>query len=329
MSQEKQHWTKWLSNLNPRSGTNAKKKSVESPAPLPVEVNPWLELSAARGPIISNATMAQVRHGEVDGGSSATTIAPLWASDTRSPYGFTDDDGTLRQVENSSWRNAFGAKSSRFVPATGSTSRWQVGPRNSTLPPERFASSTWTLRIAAAVVLVAGGYLATHSNSPLADKIKPVYESAFSTDYSGVLEQQAESVFHISHLSLPALLNHSSALVLHQPLSGSIVGDYSASQPVMVIQGTKNEPVVAVGSGKVVVVQKLAAGYSVEIDHGKLGQSWYSGLARVAVKKDEAVTSGQVIGRLPKDHPQLGFALKQDGKYVNPHDSIRFEKTGV
>ena len=83
--------------------------------------------------------------------------------------------------------------------------------------------------------------------------------------------------------------------------------------------------VVSILDGTVINVKKdEILGNIVEIKHSNNLISTYEGLSEVSVKKDETISSGQVIGKSGK--LELGeqlenallFELIKDGKYVNP-----------
>jgi murein DD-endopeptidase MepM/ murein hydrolase activator NlpD len=177
------------------------------------------------------------------------------------------------------------------------------------------------------MVLVATGYYAKHYSTPVAEKIDAIYETAFSQDFARDTLPKVETFLTSHHVSLPSIWG-AGALVLHQPISGTIVSDYSADHPTMVLTGKPDAPVLAAGSGTVVSVERNQDGYTIAIDHGKSEVSWYSGVVSPSVHVKEYVYSGQVIGRLANtNHPQLGFALKKDSTYINPHDVIHFTQS--
>lgn len=250
-----------------------------------------------------------------------------WVNDGTSPYGFSDEDGTLKQVDSSNWRRMLGRnRTQRFVPVE---SRWQgVASRNQEWPVQR-TGSTWLLQSLFAVGLVGLGLYASHSQTALASEVQSVYKSVFTKNYSTMAGPAIDQFLSTHHLPIPAWAQ-SGAIRLHVPMTGSIVTDYSPQHPEMVIQGTPHEAILSAGSGVVAKAQALSSGSMVVIDHGKLGVSIYDGLGSLAVHQGEYVNSGQVLGHLPgSGHPQLRFSIEQNGHYVNPHDYIVFPSSGA
>ncbi|MCL6592490.1 MAG: M23 family metallopeptidase [Alicyclobacillus sp.] len=253
-------------------------------------------------------------------GGRARVASPRWLQEESSPYGFVDDDGTLRQADMGPWRGSgWRRRRSRFVPATGrSAARQRTVDR---------AGSPWFLQAVCAIGLVAVGVYAHRVDTPWAQQVQTVYASMFKQDYTGSLWPAVARVLSDHHLALPGSLPlpGAGAIHLHVPLQGRIVSDYSPDHPDMVLAGSPHEPVLAAGSGTVMQVSSLPDGAMVAIDHGTLGTSFYYGLGSTAVSAGQYVTAGQVIGRLPESgQPQLRFAMQRNGQPVNPHDDINF-----
>lgn len=298
-----------------------------APAAEPEDENPWFRL--ARASNLSHDRLEQSKSIVVQSVpiSEPPHKEARWAGDGVSPYGFSDEDGTLKQLDSPNWRRLLPAvKKQRFVPVT---SRWQPPQSPVTGSSSAKNGSTWVLQSVFAVALVALGLYAAQGQSTLATTLQRTYRSVFSQDYSGTVIPVVESFLSSHHLSLPAWATPG-AIRLHVPVTGLVVTDYTPEHPEMVIQGTSNESVLASGSGVVTQVQPLSSGSLVIIDHGQLGVSIYAGVGTVAVHKGEYVATGQVLGHLPTAvRPTLRFSIEVKGKYVNPHDYIHFPATGV
>ncbi|WAH38970.1 M23 family metallopeptidase [Alicyclobacillus dauci] len=244
-----------------------------------------------------------------------------------SPYGFSEDDGGLRQVESGAWRKAFSAPtkpSQGFVPRTSS------GPiRNHPVPKKSSrASSTLMWQTFCAAVLVGIGYFVQHADEPIAKSVDTQTQSVFDTDYTDKVQPMVAKAFSDLHLSVPTF--GGSAVKLHSPLQGTIVDDYGKNHPEVWIAAAAGSSVQAAGSGTVLTVVKSGNTELVKIDNGSYGTSIYAGLGSVTVKENEYVTSGEVIGKLPTtpSHPALRFSLVKNGQYENPHDFIQFSGGG-
>jgi murein DD-endopeptidase MepM/ murein hydrolase activator NlpD len=181
------------------------------------------------------------------------------------------------------------------------------------------------LQTLAAIALVAGGLYVSHAPGQLAKRVDHIYQRAFAKDYSTEAIPAVETFLQDHHVNLPIEWNPSSAIRLHVPLEGQIVHDYSASHPEITLRGTANESVLAAGSGNVTRITKTDSGSIVIINHGKVGESVYTGVYNVSVKSGQYVSSGQVIGHLSSSgSPALEFGFEHDGKFVNPHGYIHF-----
>lgn len=242
-----------------------------------------------------------------------------------SPYGSMDDDGTLRQVESHTWRNPLtkrGINSGRFVPTAKKTSSLSQSK-----PMSMDAGSSFMWKMVAAVFLVALGVFATRSQNPIAGRIRTEYNRMFSVDFS----HSVTPIFSdfIKKLHIPMIsFGASAAVYLHAPVVGKIISDYSNTHPEMVLQSSSNAPVLSAGSGTVNRVQKIGDTYLVEINNGTYGDTFYNGLSSVSISNHEYVYAGEVIGRLPKSSASvdLSFAMMKNGKYINPHEYIRFSE---
>lgn len=285
---------------------------------------------------------------------------PRWLSELESPYGISDEDGTLKEIDSVNWRRVVRVKrpkARRFVPRTrnkpagrtgepvhtgfGETrARWQNDDQENrrrqsqgtgirTSAGGSSAGSTWMLQLGGAIVLALVGLYAHNASTPLATNIRTVYQKAFSSDYTQSAAPAISQFLKSHNIAVPAFLTNAGAMKLHVPLQGTIAEDYSSTHPQMAIVGTPGEAVLAAGSGTVSRVVKLQSGIMVVIDHGTLGNSFYFGLGTTSVKTGESVASGQVIGKLPTNskNPKLMFELEQGGKAVNPHQYIVFSST--
>lgn len=282
--------------------------------------------------------------------STSQVQSPHWLSELESPYGMSDGDGTLQELDSVNWRRVsrFSRKHPRrFIPKTShrarvqqgntGTTRWQSDsqpdapqlragrPQPGAATLRSRAGSTWMLQFGAAVVVTLVAIYAHNGTTPLANTLRGVYHKAFATDYTQAASPAISRFLKAHNIAVPAFLSQSGAMKLHVPLQGTITQDYSSSHPQMAILGKPSEPVLAAGSGTVSRVVPLQSGVMVVIDHGSIGSSYYFGLKVASVKMGESVVSGQVIGTLPATpNPKLMFELEQDGKAVNPHDYIVF-----
>lgn len=97
--------------------------------------------------------------------------------------------------------------------------------------------------------------------------------------------------------------------------------------------GQRGLPIVAAAAGKVSrIVRDPALGRAVILEHGKGIQTIYGHLEEVKVKKGQGVVRGQPIATMGSSGrrstgPHLHYAIKVDGKYVNP-DKYMLDRGG-
>jgi len=284
--------------------------------------NPWLTLREKR--MADNAQPPYI-------GKQANPSS-RWVRQSAAPslYGFADEDGTMRQVDSSTWQAPFtqstaNNSSRRFVPKRAS--RGSV-PQT---PARPNTSSPWMWQTICAAALVVGGLYVHHGQTAIAQKISGVYSYTFATDYTSQTWPVVDRFLVNHHIALPAF-GLTSSISVHIPMSGNIVQDYNkTNHPEIWIQGTATEAVLAAGSGVVKQIQTSTGNEMMEIDAGGIGTMIYAGLGSVSVKTGESVYAGEIIGRLPAtpQTPQLRFSMTKDGQFENPHDFIHFAQSGV
>ncbi len=94
------------------------------------------------------------------------------------------------------------------------------------------------------------------------------------------------------------------------------------------LAGARGTSVVAAADGKVVrVVKDPALGRAVTLDHGNGLETVYGHLDRVLVREGQRVSRGQGVGLMGSTGkrstgPHLHYAVRKDGKYVNPKNYL-------
>jgi len=148
-------------------------------------------------------------------------------------------------------------------------------------------------------------------------------QCGFDTEYTSQVQPTVDKAFASMHLVIPSF---GASTKMHDPLVGTIVGDYGPNHPEIWISAAARKTVMAAGSGTVLTVVSTGGSDVVKIDNGSLGTTIYAGLGSVSVKPNEYVNAGESIGRLPTTpaHPSLRFSLVKNGQYENPHYVISF-----
>ncbi len=165
---------------------------------------------------------------------------------------------------------------------------------------------------------------------------------ASSTGTSGTSKSQASSSAGSASAAAAA---EPASVEYTWPVTGDVINTYSDGQLVksetmgdwrthdgIDIAASKATPVKAAADGTVSAISNDdMMGTCITIDHSDGMQTIYCGLnEEVQVKVDQEVQSGDVIGsvgtsnQLESAEPEhLHFAMKKDGKYVNPQDYIQ------
>ncbi|WP_067617556.1 M23 family metallopeptidase [Alicyclobacillus acidiphilus] len=241
-----------------------------------------------------------------------------------SPYGFAEDDASMRQVEGEVWRRPIDVETSRSASARRRFVATTNGGRSKEPHSNPSSKSThFVVQLFFAAVLVGVGYFVSH-DPRVPQTVASDAQSVFATDYTEDVQPTIDHWFAKLHIAQPVF--NVATTSLHEPIHGTIVDDYGVNHPEIWLSGNANQTVQAAGSGTVITVVKSGNSDLVKLDNGAVGTTIYDGLGSVNVKVNEYVNAGESIGRLPSSpsHPILRFSVVKDGKYENPHDLIRF-----
>jgi len=106
----------------------------------------------------------------------------------------------------------------------------------------------------------------------------------------------------------------------------TLVKSFAQSLGGIELAGRPGDSVSAAETGQVILVTPdTGAGQTVIIQHAGGRQTQYGELGEAKVRKDDWVEAGDVIGRLGSgtgDHSLLYFAVKEDGRYIDPTEVI-------
>ncbi len=117
------------------------------------------------------------------------------------------------------------------------------------------------------------------------------------------------------------------------PVTGTILTPFSEDGQGILLSAGKHGQVQAIDQGWVVFAgehEKL--GKTIVIRHQYAVEAWYANVDRILVKKDDWVQAGETIATLKQGTTGkngksgvLYFALKQENRFINPNEVIRFE----
>ncbi|NLY75797.1 MAG: peptidoglycan DD-metalloendopeptidase family protein [Firmicutes bacterium] len=117
------------------------------------------------------------------------------------------------------------------------------------------------------------------------------------------------------------------------PVPGNIIKEYGefdrngAYGTGVLIDTPGQVRVMAVASGTVSRIEQTGAGWLVEVDHGGAWRSTYLPLDRIQVRPNQALQTGEIIGRVGLltggGRNALFLEIKHNGQPVNPRTVIR------
>lgn len=152
-------------------------------------------------------------------------------------------------------------------------------------------------------------------------------------------EPKAEDNKEEQETTANVAMDFSEESILTAPVSGSVLIDYSMDGTVyfptlnqykyneaMILDAEADDPVQAAANGKISMVKENPrTGTTVQIDMGNGYETLYGQLKDVMVKEGQMVEKGTILGYIAeptkyyvKEGPNLYFAMKKDGKYLDP-----------
>ncbi|GMK38383.1 hypothetical protein PCCS19_14370 [Paenibacillus sp. CCS19] len=120
---------------------------------------------------------------------------------------------------------------------------------------------------------------------------------------------------------------HSTMPIVSPLPNSTLIKSFAESLGGIELAGDPGSTVAAAETGQVVLVtDNTGQGQTVVIQHAGGRQTQYGQLATASVSKDDWVEAGDVIGQLMNDGGTesgvLYFAVKEDGRYIDPTDVI-------
>ena len=114
------------------------------------------------------------------------------------------------------------------------------------------------------------------------------------------------------------------------PATGKIMQSFVKDGQGVLIKTSNSTSVDTIKEGVVIYAgEKETYGKTVIVQHPDKSESWYAHLQEVNVSLYEEIKKGAKIGKVsPSDEPDKGqfyFALKANGKFIDPNEVISFE----
>jgi stage IV sporulation protein FA len=206
-------------------------------------------------------------------------------------------------------------------------------------PPEKerkMKGNTWFVRTLVSLFLLSGAYFITTSQYPQTRPYKDLLYEVFTRSYNfTALANWYEEKFGALPAILPSIgpLAEQAQPVLQQGknslLKGPAIGSVSVMDPPEkgVYIESADSMVKSIDNGKVIFVgEKDGIGKTVVIQHSKGLESWYGGFDTYSVALNDWVEVQQELGKiLQPSTNKIYFAIKKDGKFVDPRSVVQFE----
>ncbi len=114
------------------------------------------------------------------------------------------------------------------------------------------------------------------------------------------------------------------------PATGTIMKSFVKDGQGVLIKTTNSTSVDTIKEGVVIYAgEKETHGKTVIVQHSDKSESWYAHLQEIDVNLYEQIKKGTKVGKVsPSDEPGKGefyFALKANGKFIDPNEVISFE----
>lgn len=114
------------------------------------------------------------------------------------------------------------------------------------------------------------------------------------------------------------------------PAAGKVTQTFEQDGQGILVETAINQNVNAVQGGTVVYIgEKTDIGLTVAVSHSDGSETWYGQLSETSVQLYDMVRAKQVVGKVAaQDGAGVGayyFALKKDGKFIDPKQVISFE----
>ncbi|MCR8846255.1 M23 family metallopeptidase [Paenibacillus sp. SC116] len=199
---------------------------------------------------------------------------------------------------------------------------------------------TFFIQLGCTIVLCAAVTGIMKWKVPFLDSTRSYVASAMSEnmDFQSIAVW-VEATFGGSPAFIPIWKDHTPAakeaqakLGFQIPMAGNVVQPFALSLQGVELRAEEGGANVASAAvGRVIrVIEDPRAGSSIVIQHANQYMSYYERLEECYVKKDDWVEAGQDIGRMPNATssgtiPGLFFALKKEGRFVDPAEVMSFD----
>lgn len=210
--------------------------------------------------------------------------------------------------------------------------------------PARHQKNKWLIQTVVSLFLLSFVYLLFQTESawtaPARQTVTSVMSNPFDFQevavwYEKTFGENPTLLPTLSRRSPGAQGNSTDSGMYIAPVTGTILTPFSEDGQGILLSAGDDGQVQAIDQGWVVFAgdhEKL--GKTIVIRHQHAVEAWYANVDRILVKKDDWVQAGETIAILNRNSDPSGkngksgvlyFALKQENRFINPIEVIRFE----
>ncbi|MBS4199807.1 M23 family metallopeptidase [Bacillus sp. FJAT-49732] len=212
---------------------------------------------------------------------------------------------------------------------------FEADPKDSLHP--LFNRDIFLFKVFASAVLVLVMAIIFQSTSSKLDQIKLGVKKTMEKEFQfAAVSQWYENQFGKPLALLPPLGNDGKIANTGKetdyaiPVSGRILEDFSINGRGIIMETGTNAEVEAITGGIVVFAgPKEDIGQTVIIQHPDHSETWYGMLEKITVKPKEKIEAGKNVGIVSTGKAgktgEFYFAIKQNDKFIDPIQVIKFE----
>lgn len=212
---------------------------------------------------------------------------------------------------------------------------YEEGMDQHTRPP--FINKDWILfRILASVCLVLCMAIIYRTSAPWTEKARTTLENVYQQEFQfATVSNWFEDTIGKPFAFLPedshkGANNEATDDHFAAPATGTIMQSFVKDGQGVLIKTSNSTSVDTIKEGVVIYAgEKETHGKTVIVQHPDKSESWYARLQEINVSLYEEIKKGTKVGRVsPSAEPDKGefyFALKANGKFIDPNEVISFE----
>lgn len=197
-----------------------------------------------------------------------------------------------------------------------------------------FNKDIFLLKTLLSAVLVLVVALSFKLPNPQLEPVRQAVKTVMNTEFQfAAISEWYEDTFGKPLALFPELMNKSDTQLAEEyavPATGVILETFDADNNGVIIQTVQGAGVDSIQDGTVIFAgEKDELGKTVIIQHADKTETWYGQLGEIHVKVYDNVKAGERVGTVLTSQDELYgefyFAIKQDEKFIDPVQVIKFE----